>query len=1107
MAIIKSRAKAWLSEFLFTRGILSPKAIPIYKYCITEDEFRSLSDLIRVSFMEKSNALYSRYWSACFCLFVAEKFRRNYDASWSWKAFEKSLGVELSQNERKEAVQEGLGYWSRPVRYREHGADYLGSLFAEGGLPWKLIQNESHGFGRAVKAGLRRYLQYKSEGRNIKQLIKEYGIYFPKTFQTEEKYELLANVVETLMALAESQDLDKQKNPAEYLNNNYPQWRDEFPLPLEEKNGYALVNEWLVDAGIRLEERNREREIASYFTCEHRLYGEMERGYLSAQVTLAPSLKLKLNGRKVSSTRVELVLYEGEEAALKVGAAYGRLDDDGLDIKMPVTALEYRRKYPEKPLLLTCWCAGEKLHTVTIQSSEVDWHKLPAAFIKDGDDVRLLGTASVKTSSAGVLVRVPPALDLNGSVITPIATDVNGSSWYCIDSLTVIKDRNSRYVIEPGSASGNTKIELRGALSGYDTLPVTTWLGWPRCVLRDSSGEEKQPDALLVNNKPTRQINAPTTVGACRVDILGDEGEVLTRRKIGVLPPDFSIAAMPATSQTSARIAIKTVYDLDISLANDSLNVDILKEGINTTVYFQPKVNHPKPERVLLNVRDPHSESEAVLIRLPYPEEGAQLLDSEGGVFEEAGVNLEQILGMTLVLTPPPESRQCFYVSLDFLRPEGALTRRYTYDLENQSAQISLFSLYEDVQSLLSVRLEQDAEIRVRIETTRLLKQFYIRRYDAFVRFTNEMRSHFEFLNHSNQPLGMDAQKAKVKAMQVHAPETTPVDLYPQSIVPGICTGVFELPEFMRTNGPWLLYPGSDSSVFFRPSLYISSCESLGEYDQANVKTLHSAARYFHPHASPDPFDAVLDKMSEDFMHSSWLYLAELKKNYGHMPLSSLEAWKHLAHHPQAMALAVFRLEMDSGFVTRLVQELAVVWEKIHVSQWVNAVKVYVDGVSAQFSVPAELVQRQALEKMESLSNQVPLFVSFAKQIAEAVRKELNLPGPPLQAVFSQWLQQLRGRQEDANWPTNLSEELTDWIRHQKDFSWLADLTMPGYMRSVCFIPIFAAAVSAGAASFEELTADHEALIFGIRVLSEFDRDGWYQPVYSAALSNLANKD
>lgn len=1102
MVYNKSQSKAWLDAFLKRRGRSAPSKLPLFSYSTTENEFQLLVAVLSASVEEWSSPTFRKYWSAAYCLYVSEQFRRDYDANWSWKAFDDALGVVLDPAEHKELVIRGMEYWSRPVRYRAHGADYLGTLFAEGGLPWKLVQNESHGFGRAVRAGLKRYHQYRSEGRNLIGVIEEYSRYFPQTFQNEEKYQLLTNIVETLMALAEKHGLNEQDDPAGYLNQKYPEWREEFPLPLEENNGYALVNEWLKDAGVRLAERKQAEEVDKYFTCDHFLDGSLQMGRLKAIVTLAPSLEINIEKRTISSTRIELALYEGEQIALKLGVAYGRLEGGNLEIKLPAEAVECSRRHPEKPLLLSCWCAGEKLKTITIQSSEVDWDNLPAAFVESDDDIRLIGTASVKCEEHNLLVRIPQHLKFQGESPSEKVEGEEKELWHHINTRTVIVDRDSSYVIEPGHSKGVERVELRGELSPYDTLPIATWLGWPRWVVKNAAGEEKQPEAMRIDSSAVTHINSQSGYGSFRVDLLGAEHQVIARRKVGVLPKDFSISSVPASSKAPARVVIKTNHEINVCVLNRKLHSDIRKEAGAVVIHMVPDSCSLKPEYISLKINDSNADAEGVVVRLPYPEVGALLLDSEGSLFKEKSLNVNRILGMTLVMTPPRNSSHRFHLTLELMKQGGRLSRQYTYETTNTSVQVSLFSLYDDIQSLFSCSSEQDAEVRVRVETSNLLKQFYIRRYDAYVRYTNPLCDYFELVDNGGRLFEADLEATKVLAMQVYLPEARSVELPPQVVMESIYTGVFEIPDRLKRNGPWLLYPSSDSKVFFRPAIHVpeGSFEELEE--PSNIATLNSAARYFHPSRIQDPFDEVLDKMAGDFMHRSWLYLAELKTHYEHIPLSALEAWKHLARHPQAMALAVFRLEMDSHFVTRLVQELAVVWERVTIFQWSRAVNNYAEGVSKQFGIPAEQVRWQAVRRMELLANQVPAFRYLAEQIS-GVRNVASADSLPLKILLPMWLQELRSRHEDADWPTNLIDPLTQWIRCQEEFSWMLDLPMPAYMRSVCIIPVFSAFLSAELTGFRDLPADDAAVRLGIRVLSDFDRDGWYEPVYSAVLSGI----
>ncbi|PSL13082.1 hypothetical protein CLV44_11479 [Marinobacterium halophilum] len=1096
MQYAKSRLRGWVDSFLKQRGCTAPSGLPLYSYATTDNELQMLSVLLSVCPEERESIISGTYWAAGYCLFVAERYRRQYDANWSWQAFDSELELSLQPIEHKGLVKRGLDFWGRPIRYRAHGADYLGSLFAEGGLPWKLLQSEGHGFGRAIKSGIRHYHECKRDGRDIAQVICEYGQYFPQSFQNEEKYQLLARVIETLMLLAEQHALDEQDDPAAYLNSHYPQWRDEFPLPLEEENGHSLVNEWLRDAGVRLEERKRAEEMARYFTCEHRIDGSIELARLLAEVRLAPSLQVKLDGRKLSTTRVELALYEGDQMVLKLGAAYGRLEGDVLAVKLPAEVVKCRRKSPDKPLFLVCSCAGERLDTHTIQFSEVDWNQLPAVFVEEGDEVYLVGIASVKAKAPEVLLRVPVSMKIEG--MPSVAADAEVGFWYRVSQPTIISDAGASYLIEPGSSSAAERVEFQGVLSPYETLPIATWLGWPRCMLASASAEGRRPESYRVNDQVFQSIDSLPLVGSFKVEVLGPDQQVLARRKLGVLPRDFSIASLPASSQVPARISIRTVQGLKVRVLNESLHTEVRREGSTTTVELTPV--DQQPDRVLLEISDQRNHADGIVIRLPYPEEGVQLVEDDGSLFRAHDLTLDRILGMSLVMTPPPGRTQTFHLSLELMGRAAGLEKRYTYDVKSTSTQVSLFSLYDDILSLFSCSAEQDAVVRCKIETSRPLKQLDIRRYSAEIRFTGGLGQFFELTDHNLQPLVHRAEGTVVMAMKVQTPEEAPVELQPQSIQ-SLTTGVFELPARLQKDGPWLLYPAEGSATFFRPALHVPDVAACTPDDGQVIKTLNSAARYYHPRLRPDVFNDVLDDMSVHFLHSSWLYLTELKQRYKHVPLSAFESWKHLSRHPQALALAVFRLEMDARFAERLQQELAVIWEAITVEQWKSALLVYVQGVSQQFGIPEEMVKSSAKSRMGLLSVQVPLFKDFSGELCasegESIRKV------PLEFVLPDWLSKLRMRQEDAQWPVILNEALSNWVRQHEDYAWMRGLEMPGYMRSVFYMPVFAACLTAGVASLSELEAEEAALRFGFRVLSDFDRDGWYGPVYSATLSGL----
>lgn len=1092
-----SQLKGWINSFLKRRGRTTPSGQPLYTYATKDTELELLGAALAVNPEERHNPVSGVYWAAGYCLFVSEKYRREYDANWSWQAFDTELGIRLNPDEHKELVRKGLAYWKRPVRERAYGADYLGSLFAEGGLPWKLLQTERHGFGRAIKAALRHYHGCKRDGRDLALVIREFGQYFPQSFQTDEKYQLLARVAETLMLLAETHNLGQQDDPATYLNTHYPQWRQEFPLPLGEANGYRLVNEWLRDAGVRLEERRRAEEAARHFTCEHRLDGSPDQARLLAEVRLPRSLKVKLGEHRISTTRVELALYEGDRMARNLGVAYGRLENDELAIRLPAEVVTCHRKFPEKSLVLECSCAGERLDIRNIQSSEVDWNQLPAVFVETEDEIRLAGVASVNTRAPEVLVRVPAGMTIREA--RPLTTDVDNGTWYRVNDTTVIEDRGSRYVIVPGNTASAARVEFQGTLALYDTLPLSTWRGWPDCRLIESGGESRKPAAYRVDGQIVQGTEALPQAGCFRLDVLGQDGQVLARRKLGILPRDLLITSIPASSRVPARILVRTAQPLRISVLNEELSSRIYRSEASTVVELMPAGQ--KPERVYLEVSDACSHHGGVTIRLPYPEEGVQVVDADGSLWQGRDLVLNRILGMTLIMSSLSERPQSFHLSLELMGQRNGLEKRYVYQARNGSVQVNLHSLHDDILSLLSCSPDQDAVVRCRIETSRLLRLFDIHRYEAEVQFNPDSSDGFGLVDLSGNLLSDTTEGIRVMAMQVHTPEAASVELYPKILQDSTATGIYELPSRLQKNGPWLIYPGKGSSVFFRPALYIPETDPVPATDEAVIKTLNSAARHYHPGKRPDVFTIVLDEMAENGLHNSWLYMIELKTRYSHMPLSAFESWKHLSRHPQALALAVFRLEMDAHFAERMQQELAVIWESITLEQWQTAVQVHIHGLTQLLGSQPELIQDSVRRRMEHLSVQIPLFRNLSDRVlGDDTEGSGNLP---LQLFLSSWLDDLRKHQADAQWPVNLSEPLDCWIRQHEQFSWMLSLEMPGYMRPVCCMPLFAACLTAGVARLSDLGADDMSVRFGFRVLSDFDRDGWYEPVYSAALSWL----
>ena len=1095
----KTKSKAWLKEFLFVRGMISgADSSPLYSYHVTDEEYSEMSRTLRQSIPDIESPSLSSYWAAIFCLFVAEKYRREYDGSnlgWSWKGFERPLSVNLESHQHREIVKKGLEFWKRPLRHRTNGYDYLGSLFDEGGLPWRLIQSETHGFGRAVRGAVNKYYRVKQSGGDITSVIENYAYAFPQTFRSPEKYLLIASIVEWLMRMAESHPISSVDEPADYLDQHAPDWRNKSPLPVSEQNARNLINDWLKDAGRSRAEKKRLEADEKNFSCEHWLRGSYTKWSIDTEVFLPEEIEIQLEGHRIQSTRVEIAFYEGDSLLRRSGIAHGKVNDDrsAISVKIQSRSVTVNRTSPELPLTIQFLSNGHRIHASYFEGSEVDCHSSPLIFVYEDDQLKLLATASVVVPSDQAILRLPPGMDIDDDVSGEVlAEEESGAQWIGVSTDLALVGKETRVLVRFDPRASFRKPALAGTISLYSTLPNLAYRGWPNVEGLEDDG---QGDIrILANGAPLLFDYQQNQVGSFAVSVLGDSGETLLKRKIGVIPKDLRVLSVPASRNSPARVILKSSRRLKLQVLDRSLRTDVQELDDGYGVTLEPQVGQIIPEKISISLVDGIKPSEPVVLRLPYPKTGVQLFDEHGNEITGRLMSLDQLIETSMTLTPRPDSREQFFVCLELISQDVPNFRRYyPFTVNQQSQQISLYAFLEDIQQMLGTTVNQDAFVRIRVETDQILKQIDIVRYNARIEGPNSI-GRLEVVAdrsvNSENVMG-------VSGMRLDDPQAEPVSVTERSSE-GVGMSVFDIPERMMKDGPWLLYAPAGAKMKFRPTIWVA--DGSLDFSNSTPKTLHAAAKLFHPTHNPPVFEDVIATMAKDLSHSGWDYLRSLKDRFNSLPLSAFEAWKALADNSVAMAAAVFRLEFDPDFCRRMSNELAVIWETVDVQTWVG-VRASQKGFLVEKGIPEEFAETVVQDRINSVSESIPCFAHLTDYLRNP--EHVNLQKAPY--LFAKYCFEdlRRNHADDQRWPEWFKVELTNWV-HQQDFpDELKRLPDVGFSRAVAYLPIFMAAVTAGKARFEDLSPSLPELKLGVRVLTDFDRYGWFEPTYSLVLSNL----
>ena len=1099
------KCAVWLNSFLQRRGLQTADGRGLYEYHCSYAEYLDLKQVLKAAAGSNGSV---RDLAACACLvlFGSEWYRREYQSScgWSWEPIWTALEFRLSAAELSTAIPKGLeGYWKRPIHsfIESERRDFLGSLFSEGGLPFQVLREEGSRFQVLFDRILKHYDQCHLMGFTTLQQARQHleKTTLPQAFSSPTSVELIAHMTDQLVALVRDYTLIQTSEPVARLDAMNPKWRELFPLPLDNQTGNELLNGLLKTA---TEEGKKQRKPANGWACRH-FWDEGLPDVLKVQLSMPAEVAFRLEV-PASTTRFELEIFEGEKAIASIGPGYATVDNGLARIRLRQREVIARRQDCTAQLHLVALAGGLVMASLPIEASSVALGDAPLGFEQGDGRWQLCGQASFTTAKADLMLVMPLGASISVAEGTGEAIIAEASAICGLPSVRAqgrgqlqVQCEDS-YRIRLGHTAGSgLDLELTGSLLYWPTRPALSFIGLPRVRWPAGSGEQQQQgsELYIAGKKPGSGI-LQDMLGAHYVSVRNHAGDTLLRRKAGILPADFRLELRSGEAPGQGSVLIYTQQNCLFQIDDASVQVKKLKHSDHTELKLSAGAFPPVKVRLLVT---PSLLADPVEIELPFPNAGFLAIGASGKPLKR-NFCIEELLGARLYLFGRGGVPTRYGLELA-LKGNTARNARYTwsYTASDKPLEISLFNLKEQIIDLLSLHSGIDQAVELRIFGSGYDECFRIRNYSTDMRLDRERQVVYSStLNDSGAAL------PEPELMLLHDPFRSSVSLRSRTSE-GVSTGEFELPALIERDGPWLMVPKAGSSVAFRPLFIAGGWEPVSAFD--DVQSLQKAVLTFDHTAVVSSFTPVLNAMAINPMHSGWQFLRALYEGYGYLPLATFEVWKALVSNTRALAMALFKFEMNTVFLGRLEAEFPLLWECLPVKDIKQAASRFAD-VLAERGVDPNAVNN-LMDNLLSRLEQI--YPTYGKNVQgyllnRPVGQDIQIPPALFRNIVVGWYQELIRERSEAEWPSFGGQPLERWHNTQAD-SVLAFTPEMDFRKAVVYLPIFAAAVASGRARFDEVFADHAEAIFFLRQIRDFDSN-WFNSLYQyCLLNNVMNPD
>ena len=948
----------FLNQFLVKRKLTRVTGKSLYTYKTSRAEYETLKTLLTQAPPAEST-------SACFVLYAAEWWRRNYSGGhWEWEP----IFTEINRpgwglpSQRAQLMNAGCSYWGRQIFQHESGKSaFLGTLFSEAGLPIQLLTSE--GYIRALIIKSFTFLQtYRTHTTDTVACIRDLArtTQLPGSLNVDAFYKLIYQVINVLLSLKNTHRLGEQPEPLSYLNEHVPAWRDELPLRIDDApNARAFLDSLLVDVA-KIMKQEVSRISLSYTlhpsdtTWKLKTTLQIPDGFHSAQ-------NLQFNEEEYAALSGKIVLKivsDGQEQL--VGHGF-KASNSQLSIKGLSNCVLPANSYTIPWALVFADSHTEQQIRVELPYADGLDARLPWVFTgPDNDSPVLKGVGSVRLSASRAFVVCPADFILDAPEGTALHRGyfADGQTVYALTATCVLRDlqENQEFRIRLAEPTDDNYFIALHPQSNSNYLKFCQkqnagiFLGFPRILKLHKLGGVTLADRGSIQYKSNLNTTWQTIrdksdlIGRFKIRSVGAEGEVLFCREITVLPANFGVRFDIANQQ----ILLEHTDPFTLSVQQEAMNADpdIQREGTGHRIRVKAG-----SQGDTLKLRLMTATTRDVTLYVPFPAASGHFTDREGHIMtNNQPVDLQNLHGVHLALSNVSSHQQTNQLSFTLLdihnREAGLYTLTKTIDVPSFSyLDVSLMKYRHDIERLLSFTNTVDAVVRVQ--------------YSGGTSICVSQYTHQTSYNHQTGLVTLGGNTPVDASVQLRAfPLSEPFAAH--NLIDLECReDGWQFPDAALVGGKWFYFSTDESAVSVRPSV-AKRASQIDETTEQNVAELHEATNHTYENRLA-VLTALYDHIGIDFTDVNWTTLQRLYDHTQHLPLNALDVWKALTRSNQG--LVAFFLQFDSIAIGKLSRAFSANWRSIPVAAWLDGFRALRASLP---DVVADLVVNQKIEELDA---------------------------------------------------------------------------------------------------------------------------------------------